>query len=260
LNKKMRMYCRRRKIWKEVEDLSEWYDYGYFHGDAYDNYTFENVRRKFLGKISFVKKFHKGEGRLLDVGCALGFSVKIAQDEGFDAFGVDLSKYAVSEARKLVGDRVLCADVETEIPFASRYFDVVTAWDVLEHLKRPDLFLRSVNRVLKEKGLLFISTVNYSSLLSRIMREHWVFIGSDHLSYTITPTKLRSWLENAGLSELSITTNNIALGMFPLPNSETVRKTAKITEQVLTFLLWPVLRSLDLGDIIVCVARKRLEL
>lgn len=151
---RLRVYCKKKEKFKESVSLSGFYDCGYYHGDAYEDYAFEKLRRNFLGKVRFVKKFCDS-GRLLDVGCALGFFVKVAEDEGFDAYGIDFSEYAVGEARKMVGDKVVCGDVEKGLPFKTNFFDVVTAWDLLEHLKSPDLFLKRCSRVLKDDGLAF---------------------------------------------------------------------------------------------------------
>ncbi len=257
---KIRAYCRRGKYVKVVEDLSELYDEGYYHEDVYENYTFQKLGRYFLEKIRTVKKFCNERGRLLDVGCALGYFVKCALDEGFNAYGIDFSGYAIEEARKLVGDRVMRADVEKEIPFEHNYFDVVTVWDTLEHLKYPDLFLKRISKVLKENGIIFLTTVNYHSLLSRIMKEKWRFIGVYHQSYTITTTDLRNWLNAAGLREVTLLTSMLALESFSNKlNSPIARGMAEVIERVLRFqiqILLRLLRPLNLGDLIVCVAKR----
>jgi 2-polyprenyl-3-methyl-5-hydroxy-6-metoxy-1,4-benzoquinol methylase len=198
-----------------------------------------------------VKKFRKN-GRLLDVGCALGFFVKVAQDEGFDAFGVDFSKYAVNEGQRLLGDKILWADIEKEIPFPSNYFDVITAWDVLEHLEHPDSFIKLASRVLKKDGLFFVRTLNYNCLMSRLMRKSWLQMGGEHITCTITPDDLKNWLRTCGLRELEIYTLDIALK--PLPDK------IRIMEKALLFPLHTIIlrlaRPLDLGDDIICVSKK----
>ncbi len=256
----IKAYCKRGKYVREVEDLSELYDEGYFHGDVYEDYSFQRLEQYFLAKIRSLRKYCNERGRLLDVGCALGYFVKLALYEGFDAYGIDFSEYAVEEATRLVGDRVVNADVEKEIPFENGYFDVVTAWDTLEHLRRPDLFLKGISRVLKENGLIFFTTVNYRSLMSRIMRERWRFIGVYHQSYTVTATDLRNWLNAAGFRVVTLSSSALILDDFSNKlNSQIARRMAKVTEEILRFqirIMFKVLRPLNLGDLIFCVAKR----
>lgn len=66
--------------------------------------------------------------RWKNLGCRLckGFFVKLALDEGFDAYGVDFSRYAIEEAKKIVGDRAIFADLKKEKIFPNASFDVIT--------------------------------------------------------------------------------------------------------------------------------------
>lgn len=245
----------------KMENLSDLYNRDYYHGHAYDDYTFQKLRKGFLYKIRFVKKFCSEGSRLLDVGCALGYFVKIALDEGFDAYGTDFSHYAIEEARELVGNRVVRADVEKKIPFEDNYFDVVTAWDLLEHLKYPDLFIKRISRVLKKNGLIFLTTLNYNSLLSRILKERWPFIAPGyHQTHTITTTDIRIWLNEAGLKDIGMSTFGTVLRSFSRSfDSSISRKVVESIETALRFqtqiVLW-LFRPLNMGDTISCVARR----
>lgn len=249
---KIRVYSRKTKVYSRiVEDIYDLYDYGYYHGDAYDNYTFDEFKSSFLIRLRFLRKYHKGEGKMLDVGCALGFFAKIAQDDGFDAYGVDISEYAVQEGKKVLGDKILFANVEKKIPFPDAFFDVITAWDVLEHVKKPAEFLKIASRVMKENGLIVIRTLNYDCLTARLMGKSWLQIDPLHVSYTIRITDLKKWLAGAGFEVMEISTQDIYLKPFP--------KRIKMVEKLLRYQVLIILRLLkpfNLGDDIVCVARK----
>ena len=85
------------KLVKEVDKISELYDEGYYHGDVYTDYTFESVKATNEKRMNLVKQFWKGKGKILDVGCASGFFLLIAKNQGFDTYGIDISEYAIQE-------------------------------------------------------------------------------------------------------------------------------------------------------------------
>ncbi|MEM3765643.1 MAG: class I SAM-dependent methyltransferase [Candidatus Bathyarchaeia archaeon] len=257
---KIKVYTPKSKSIKEVADLSQLYDAGYYHGEAYEDYTFQKLRSHFIHKINSVKKFCYS-GRLLDVGCALGYFVKLALNEGFDAYGVDFSEYAIKQARKLVGQRVKRADVEKEIPFQENSFDIITAWDLLEHLRDPYAFLRRIAKFLKKDGFLFVSTLNYGSLMSKIMKDRWSFITPGyHQTHTITVSDIADWAYESRLTIVKIDTFGITLNSFSdkihLP---ILKQIAQILEIALRFEIdgiLKLLKPLHLGDTIYCVLKR----
>jgi 2-polyprenyl-3-methyl-5-hydroxy-6-metoxy-1,4-benzoquinol methylase len=87
----------------------------------------------------------KGAGKsALDVGCAFGYGVGALRSLGYEAWGTDISSYGLTQARKNVNEGVfLVCDVQHKLPFAKR-FDVVTCFEVLEHLENPAMALRNL--------------------------------------------------------------------------------------------------------------------
>ena len=142
--------------------LQERYGRGYFHGEnsgfAHEGYG--QVHATWRHWMPFLRAQVGTGARLLDLGCAYGFLVVEALDAGFDAVGVDASRFAIGEAgawaRPAVG-RLLAAHAE-RLPFADASFDVITAFDVLEHVPRPELLLAEAARVLRPGGLLVGAT------------------------------------------------------------------------------------------------------
>lgn len=95
-------------------------------------------------------------GKLLDIGCGVGYFLQVAQERGWDAIGVDLDRAAVEIAQQR-GVRVLWERAE-ELPFHNDEFDVVTLFNVIEHLPRPQVVLMEIRRVLKSDGLFVLET------------------------------------------------------------------------------------------------------
>jgi len=106
--------------------------------------------------------------RLLDVGCATGDFVEWALQAGWDAEGVDTSPEAVEIGRR-VGLPLRQASIEQASPAGPSY-DVVTLWDVLEHLPRPLEALRSAQRILRPGGTLLLKTATCTSLVDQLAR------------------------------------------------------------------------------------------
>lgn len=105
---------------------------------------------------------HKGKGKLLDIGCGKGFFLEYAE-RFFEAYGVDVSTYAVEKAAQRLRSPKLCIQDATRLGFKSGYFDVVTYFDILEHLEEPELAVKECSRVLKEGGIVVISVPNIRS-------------------------------------------------------------------------------------------------
>src|SRR5436190_4732651 len=119
--------------------------------------------------------------RLLDVGAYCGYFVDVAAQAGFRAEGAELSTWAVGQARQLcltmhnqtVGERAASGD---------RY-DVLTMWDVIEHLEDPRAELTAANRLLEPGGEIHVSTIDAGSRIARMMGRHWPWLMDMHLYY-----------------------------------------------------------------------------
>jgi SAM-dependent methyltransferase len=110
----------------------------------------------------FIARFLAGRsGALLDVGCGLGYFVRRASRvPGWSVSGYEISPQAVAFARETLGlDTVFCGRVE-ESHFAPGSFDVITLWDVIEHIPEPDPLLSYLATLLKDDGMLCMHTPN----------------------------------------------------------------------------------------------------
>jgi SAM-dependent methyltransferase len=160
----------------------------------------------------FLYRFVAGRsGRLLDMGCGLGFFVKtVSVHPGWTADGCEISQAAVTYARETLKlDQVACARLE-DAPWPPGSFDLVTMWDVLDHIAFPDPVLSRCHSLLKDGGVLFIRTPNVSVHLPRARLNSLVWgerpgVGylqpRDHLHHYSAAT-LRRLLQRNGFSQL----------------------------------------------------------
>ena len=118
----------------------------------------------------FIRRFLEGRsGRLLDMGCGLGFFLRRVAGIGtWDIHGCEISPAAVRYARQTLGlANVLCSRLEdVDVPEAS--MDVITMWDVIDHIAQPDPLLRRCHAVLRNGGVCFIRTPNVHVQLARV--------------------------------------------------------------------------------------------
>ena len=138
--------------------------------------------------------------RLLDVGAYCGYFVDVACEAGFDAEGIELSRWAVGHARRL-GLSVRNESIE-ERARSGAHYDVITMWDVIEHLPDPRCELEACCRLLRPGGRLHVSTIDAGSLVARLLGKRWPWLMDMHLVYFDRAT-LPALLAQAGFRVLS---------------------------------------------------------
>ncbi|NCO41281.1 MAG: hypothetical protein COZ06_15655 [Armatimonadetes bacterium CG_4_10_14_3_um_filter_66_18] len=183
-------------------ELEEYYTESYDDWDYWQT-TFRHDRslvfREGLREIRRLQPW----GRLLDVGCSLGFFLEAAREAGYDVTGVDVSRSAVAFARERLHLDARACPLE-EAGFPAEHFDVVTLWDVLEHLPEPRAALDEAHRILRPGGLLVIRLPNVAFHLPKTRLGRLLcpgqFIGLDarnHLNH-YSPGTLARALSGAG--------------------------------------------------------------
>lgn len=152
--------------------------------------------RRVLGQLG------PGEGRsLLDVGAYCGYFLDVAREGGFVAEGLEFSKWAAERARS----RGFPVHSETLADRASTgaAYDVITMWDVIEHMADPRAELESVVELLRPGGTLYLSTVDVGSLLARALGRRWPWLMEMHLHYFDRSTIVRL-LGEVGFEGMSV--------------------------------------------------------
>lgn len=139
--------------------------------------------------------------KLLDVGCYTGIFLDIASQKGWEAWGVDPSQWAVVQARGR-GLHVIEGTLAS-LDGVDGSFDVVTMWDVIEHVADPCGEMRSAWRLLRPGGLLVTHTMDIDSLFARVMGARWPWLMEMHI-YFFSKKTLGAMLEKAGFRVLRI--------------------------------------------------------
>jgi SAM-dependent methyltransferase len=144
-------------------------------------------------------------GRILDLGCWVGFLLAEARGRGWEPTGVEPSGWAASYAREELGLDVVGADLFAA-PLAERAFRAVVLGDVLEHLIDPGAALRErIAPALAPGGVVCLVLPDAGSRLARVMGARWWSVIPTHVQY-FTRGSLRTLLERSGYQVLELRT------------------------------------------------------
>jgi len=144
-------------------EQEEHYD-GYWEGEnqSYDLEWWDTAHRAVYK--DFITTYLKSEqGNLLDVGCGLGFFVKsvLTSKPNWQAVGYEISTQAVDFAKKNNGLTTVHAGLVQNSKLPENSFDIITLWDVIEHIPKPHSLLNYLFSLLKPGGILFLQTPNF---------------------------------------------------------------------------------------------------
>jgi 2-polyprenyl-3-methyl-5-hydroxy-6-metoxy-1,4-benzoquinol methylase len=157
----------------------------------------DNRRIKAHHHLRLLATNHSNPGSLLDIGCATGIFIKEAQAVGWQVVGLEPSSWAVNRARQRMPAVQINQGLVEDINYSIESFDVITLWDVLEHVNSPSSVLQHIYAWLKPGGLLYLNVPNIDSLIARVMGTRWVMLLREHLWY-FSPTTIESMLIKNG--------------------------------------------------------------
>jgi 2-polyprenyl-3-methyl-5-hydroxy-6-metoxy-1,4-benzoquinol methylase len=152
---------------------------------GYNDYL-ATIDRRLAGFHQWYREIERivgAPGRCLDFGCAIGVMVRAAQDCGWNAVGYERSRWAAAYGREHFGIEIETGDGSAD-PFEAGSFDLITLWDVVEHLEKPREVIELVHRWLRPGGWIAINTLNSGGLGARLAGPRWRHLRPPvHLQY-----------------------------------------------------------------------------
>lgn len=149
-------------------------------------------RKYFRKKIKEIKK----RGTLLDIGCAMGILLEEAKKVGYKVQGIDISKDAVMYCRK--------KGLRVSQNWPTSQFDVITAFEIIEHERNPFGMMKRVYKLLNKDGVAVLTTPNHDSFWRKIMGKWWVgYHHPEHLTFWDRKS-LTELLKRSGFKHITI--------------------------------------------------------
>jgi 2-polyprenyl-3-methyl-5-hydroxy-6-metoxy-1,4-benzoquinol methylase len=161
-----------------VADIRKYYD-------RFPTYNIHGTNEKeqgFQRRIRRIDKLLPQSGRLLDIGSGLGTFLKLALKDGWQATGIEPQESAAQYCQQHLGIEPYVQPID-DIDLSPQLFDVVSVWDVWEHIHSPIDFIERCIDLLVPNGLLALSIPNASGYPARIFRGNWRYVMYTHLSY-----------------------------------------------------------------------------
>lgn len=154
----------------------------------------------------------KGSGALLDLGCSSGSFLESLRGESWELFGIEMSAECARRAELRSGAKVFVGDI-LDAPFPPESFDVITCFDVLEHLYEPRRVMAKITEWLRPGGIFYVFVPNIDSAEARVFRSYWCGLELPRHLFHYSPASLAFLAKSVGLEKVSLTTTrNPAVG------------------------------------------------
>lgn len=171
----------------------------------------EITRSRYRELLDSFEPFRKSN-RILDMGCGAGYFLEEAAKRGWDAYGSEFGDLPLELSRDR-GLTVVPAPLARDA-FPPGHFDVVTSFEVVEHLRDPLSEAATLANLVRTGGLFYCTTPNFNALSRHLLGPRWEAIGyPEHLNY-FTPRTITSWLRGFGFRQIELATTGLSPGQL----------------------------------------------
>ncbi|MDQ6955161.1 MAG: class I SAM-dependent methyltransferase [Mariprofundaceae bacterium] len=158
--------------------------------------------------------YHANRITSLDVGCSSGALLQVAQRCGFNAHGVEPADQAANTASGIPDVSVFKGFLH-DAKYPDNHFDMITLFEVIEHLTDPISMTQEISRILKPGGIFLIGTGNADSWTVKLLGEKWEYFDiaghGGHISF-FTPKSMRKLADHCQLNIKEISTKRVNFG------------------------------------------------
>lgn len=182
----------------------------YYQSDIY--FSHPNKQKSIFAFIyNFVKKFNLKyklkvstssleKGRLLDIGCGSGDFLNLAQQTGWEVYGIEPNNEARMFAQQQLNKPILLPEEINSLPKSS--FDLITMWHVLEHVENINDQVESIIALLKPNGRLVVALPNILSYDAKFYKSYWAGLDVPRHLYHFSFDTIRHLMTKKGFKFL----------------------------------------------------------
>lgn len=152
-------------------------------------------------------------GRMLDLGCGSGWFLSAMQDQGWEAYGVEINNVAAEVGRKQGGVNIFSGTLK-EANFPTGFFDYVRANHSFEHISCPGETLAEIHRILRPRGKVLIGVPNIDGLNAKLFRQYWWYLGAPVHPFSYSAKTLSGILQKHHFSVEQINYNSDYSGIL----------------------------------------------
>ncbi len=182
----------------------------------YNNYN----RQAYISPITIMRynelldifERYRKTSNILDIGCGVGYFLEEAKKRNWNVYGTEYSDQAVNictEKRLNVKK-----GTTSSINFDKDFFDIITSFEVIEHINNPLEEIQSIYNILRVDGIFYLTTPNINSITRLLLKDKWNVINyPEHLCYYSTKT-LHYLLKKNNFQKISLKTTGISISRF----------------------------------------------
>ncbi len=217
------------------------------------------------------------KGKLFDLGVGWGHFLETGRLLGYEVAGIEMAKIPFTYAKDYLKLPVECVDF-FDYNQKNNYYDIITMWDVLEHIDNCDKAIEKCALMLKQGGFIVLQVPQIDSYIAKKQKESWQAMGLDHVNYFSKKT-ITNLLKSKGFEVLKIK-SSIEVKLFLMysildkkrkkqgvpkvtqaERQEYFNKKVDIPQWQLRIILWGhnllynLLSALNIGDEMIVIAK-----
>ena len=169
--------------------------------------------------------------KILDIGCGDGHFLHVAKQRGWEVYGTEFTDEAIEVCKsKNINMSKGVLNPENYAPFK---FDVITSFEVIEHINNPQSEVKNIVSLLRPEGIFYFTTPNFNSVNRAILKEKWsIIVYPEHLSYYTAKT-INRFFSSQGLKKINLRTTGISINrLMENPTSDAKDRNVNKDEQI----------------------------
>lgn len=155
---------------------------------------------------------YRSTNNIMDIGCGDGYFLEVAAQRGWKVYGTEFTDEAVNVCKaKGINTNMGVLNPEN---YRGLSFDIITSFEVIEHINDPQPELAKITKLLRTNGLLYITTPNFNSISRYVLGPKWTVIQyPEHLSYYTSKT-LNTFLLHNGFKKVKLEATGIDINRY----------------------------------------------